>query len=131
MPEFDLSLLVTSEQKAQTAHQLAERLVNAERARRIEVGRVIDGVWITGRDEDARNLTNLALGAQLRIGSGDVTTSTVFRDGNNVDHGLTPPQILSIWQQSSAYVSALYAASWTLKALAVIPEDFAEDQHWL
>lgn len=130
MPEFDLSLLVTSEQKAQTAHQLAERLVNAERARRIEVGKVIDGVWITGRDEDARNLTNLALGAQLRIGSGDVTTSTVFRDGNNVDHDLTPPQILSIWQQSAAYVSDLYAASWALKALTVIPEDFAEDQHW-
>ena len=44
--------------------------------------------------------------------------------------GLTPAQILAIWQQSAAYVSALYAASWALKAMQPIPADFAADHHW-
>jgi hypothetical protein len=97
---------------------------------RIAAGKVIDGVYVTGRDDDARNLTNLALGAQLRIASGDSTTETVFRDGNNSDHSLTPPQLLSLWQHSAAYVSALYAASWAIKAVVPIPADFKDDSYW-
>lgn len=104
--------------------------VNAERQRRIAVGKVIDGVHVTGSDEDARNLMSLALGAQMRIAAGDTETLTVFRDGDNVDHDLTPMQLLSLWQQSSAYVSALYEASWVLKALDQIPADYAGDSHW-
>ncbi|MDI6834496.1 MAG: DUF4376 domain-containing protein [Rhizobiaceae bacterium] len=103
--------------------------VNRERARRIVAGKVIDGVYVTGRDEDARNLTNLMLGAQLRITAGD-TTPTTYRDGNNVDHVLSPEQIVLLWQQSAAYVSALYAASWALKALDPIPADYTADQYW-
>lgn len=104
--------------------------VNAERARRIVAGKVIDGVYVTGRAEDARNLMSLAMVAQMRIAGGDTITTTVFRDGNNVDHDLTPSQILSIWQQSAAYVSALYDASWALKAMQPIPADFAGDGYW-
>lgn len=103
--------------------------INRERTRRIELGKVIDGVYVTGRDEDARNLTNLAMGAQLRIAAGD-TSLTTFRDGNNLDHSLTPVQVISIWQQSAAYVSALYAASWTLKATQPIPQDFTNNAYW-
>lgn len=102
--------------------------VNRERARRIEAGKVIDGARVTGRDEDARNLTNLALAAQLRLAAGDATATT-FRDGDNVDHQLSPAQVLSLWQQSAAYVSSLYAASWALKA-GPIPADYAADQYW-
>lgn len=104
--------------------------VNAERQRRIASGKVIDGVHVTGTDEDARNLTNLALAAQLRLASGDTGTLTTFRDGDNVDHQLTPEQVLSIWQQSAAYVSALYEASWALKALDPIPADYVADDYW-
>lgn len=92
-----------------------EAAINAERQRRIVAGKAIDGVYVTGRDEDARNLTNLAMAAQRRIGQDDVTTPTVYRDGANVDHELTPPQMLALWQQSAEYVSALYAASWAIK----------------
>lgn len=104
--------------------------VNRERQRRIVAGKVIGGVHVTGRDEDARNLTNLALAAQLRMASGDTTTTTVFRDGQNIDHELTPPQMLALWQQSAAYVSALYAASWAIKAMEPLPADVTDDDLW-
>lgn len=38
--------------------------------------------------------------------------------------------VLSLWQQSAAYVSALYAASWALKAMDPIPAVYADDDHW-
>jgi hypothetical protein len=104
--------------------------VNAERDRRIVAGKTINGVAVTGREEDARNLTNLALAAQLRLASADTTTLTTFRDGNNVDHELTPAEMLDLWQQSAAYVSALYAASWVIKAIDPIPADFDADSRW-
>lgn len=104
--------------------------VNAERQRRIVVGTVINGVCVTGRDVDARNLMSLALIAQMRIAAGDDATPTTFRDGDNVDHDLTPPQIVSMYQESAAFVSALYQASWDIKAMDPIPADFAADQYW-
>lgn len=104
--------------------------VNLERQRRIAVGKVIDGVHVTGSDEDARNLMSLALGAQMRLAAGDTETVTTFRDGGNFDHDLTPAQLLSLWQQSAAYVSDLYAASWALKAMEPIPADYANDSYW-
>lgn len=104
--------------------------INRERARRIEAGTVINGVRVTGRDEDTRNLTNLALAAQLRLAGGDTATVTVFRDGDNIDHELTPMQVLGLWQQSAAYVSSLYAASWALKGMDPIPQDISDHRHW-
>ena len=82
----------------------------------VEAGKVIDGVLVTGRQEDARNLQALLSVAQIRIASGDTSATTVFRDGNNVDHKLTPPQIVNLFLQSSAYVTEVYAASWALIA---------------
>jgi hypothetical protein len=126
---FQAARLAVDEEFEQFAPPLNE-LVNAERQRRMVAGKVIDGVAVTGRDEDARNLTNLALGAQLRIAGGDLSTPTTFRDGNNVDHALTPPQVLSLWQQSAAYVSELYASSWAIKAMDPPPADITDDQYW-
>ena len=104
--------------------------INSERSRRILAGKDIGGIYVTGRDEDQRNLTNLALAAQVRLAGGDTSTITVYRDGNNLDHELTPPQMLALWQAASTYVSDLYAASWALKAETPIPTDYADDQHW-
>ena len=103
--------------------------VNEERTRRIATGTTISGIWVTGRDEDARNLTNLAVAAQMRIALGD-TTPTAFRDGANVTHSLSPAEVLALWQQSAAYVSALYAASWALKAMNPIPADISNSDVW-
>jgi hypothetical protein len=38
--------------------------------------------------------------------------------------------MLALWQAASTYVSGLYAASWALKAMAPMPEDYADDQWW-
>lgn len=130
MTNIDWSKLVTAEQKTEAANAVKREAVNAERGRRVQLGKVINGVHVTGRDEDARNLTNLALGAQVRIAGGDLTTPTTYRDGNNVDHELTPPQLLALWQQSAAYVSALYTASWAIKAMDPIPADITVDDLW-
>lgn len=130
MATIDLSQLITAEDKAAEARAAAHAAINAERTRRVVAGKVIDGVSVTGRDEDARNLTNLALAAQMRIAAGDTATLTVYRDGDNVDHALTPPQMLALWQQSAAYVEALYAASWAIKAMEPLPVDVADDGLW-
>lgn len=82
----------------------------------VEAGKVIDGVLVTGRQEDARNLQALLSVAQIRIVSGDTSATTVYRDKNNVDHELTPPQIVNLFLQSSAYVTEVYAASWPANA---------------
>lgn len=115
---------------AEQAEISRRALINVERERRIKHGTMINGVRVTGRDQDIRNLTNLALGAQLRVAAGDVTTVTIFRDGDNVDHALTPPQLLSLWQQANAYASALYARSWSIKAMDPLPADIADDALW-
>lgn len=128
--DIPADLIITAEAKAQAAREREHTAINTERQRRILAGKVIDGVHVTGRDEDARNLTNLAMAAQLRIAAGDTTTPTVFRDGDNVDHELTPPQVLALWQQSAGYVSALYAASWAIKAMEPMPEDVTGDDLW-
>ena len=126
----DPAIIVTAEAKAARARASAEATVNAERQRRVLAGIVIDGVRVTGRDEDARNLTNLALAAQLRIAGGDTVTHTVYRDGDNIDHELTPPAMLALWQQSAAYVSELYASSWAIKAMDPLPADVTADELW-
>lgn len=103
--------------------------VNAERSRRIVLGSIFDGVRVTGAEDDTRNLANLAMMAQMRIASGDETLTT-YRDGDNIDHALTPAQVILIWQQSTEFVSHLYAKSWALKAMTPIPTDYASDLYW-
>lgn len=104
-------------------------LINRERTRRIERGKTIEGIRVTGSDKDIMNLTNLAMGAQLRLAMGDQTT-TIFRDGDNVDHELTPAQVLGLWQEASQQVSAIYQASWAIKAMNPIPQNVASDDLW-
>lgn len=104
--------------------------VNAERERRILKGETFDGVYVTGDDTNRSNLSGLAFGASLRISQGDTTTITVFRDGNNVDHELTPPALLSVWSQAANHVSMLYEKSWALKAMEPIPADYQSDAYW-
>lgn len=126
----DPAKIVTGEMKAESADAAKREEINAERTRRVRHGKVINGIQVTGRDEDARNLTNLALGAQVRIAGGDMTTPTTFRDGNNVDHELAPPQLLDLWRQSADYVSALYTASWAIKAMDPMPADVTDAALW-
>lgn len=109
--------------------------VNAERYQREAAGCTVTvpgagSIPLEGNEKSMRNLQGLAFAASLRIGQGDTTTVTVFRDALNVDHSLVPAQILALWSQGAAYISALYNASWDIKAMDPIPADYADDAHW-
>ena len=126
---FDLGTGLPFEKTSKDQDEL-RRDIHRERDRRIVDGKAFGGIWVTGRDQDITNLTNLALGAQLRLTGGDNITVITFRDGNNVDHDLVPSQVLDLWMAASAQVSAIYAASWALKAMDPIPQDITNDQYW-
>ncbi len=109
--------------------------VNAERDRRELAGCTVTvpgagPIPLEGNEKSMRNLQGLAFAASLRLGQGDTTTVTVFRDAVNVDHALVPAQVLSLWSQGAAYISDLYDASWAIKALDPIPADYADDARW-
>jgi hypothetical protein len=109
--------------------------VNNERERRIVAGKTIDvpgygQIPLQGRDQDMINLQALAFAASMRIAAGDTTTLTPFRDASNVGHMLTPPQVLAMWSLGSTWISAVYQASWALKALDPIPVDYTNNSHW-
>lgn len=109
--------------------------VTVERDRRALAGKTFTlssgpQVAVAGDDITTRNLQALALAAQARMAVGD-DTATPYRDETNTIHNLTPAQVFELWSQGSAYVSAIYQASWALKDNpAGIPADFTGDHHW-
>lgn len=120
---------------ATAADAIMRARVDAERDRRILAGGTFDlagygPVSTQGRDVDARNLSNLALAATAQIAAGNGAGTTPFRDAGNVVHSLTWAQVFDLWQQASAYVSAVYVASWALKDAPPIPPDYANDSRW-
>ncbi|ABF64387.1 hypothetical protein TM1040_1654 [Ruegeria sp. TM1040] len=125
----------TPEEVAAERQKMRAR-VNAERARRLVAGTKVTvtgngPVALSGRDEDTRNLQGLAFAAQLRLADGNTTHQTTFRDAENVDHVLTPAQVLEMWSLGSAWIEQVYAASWALKdTQGGIPADYANDGYW-
>lgn len=109
--------------------------VNAERERRIAAGTTVPvpgtaGIPVQGREQDVRNLLGLGMAALARMSQGDNVTLTPFRDATNAMHDLTPPQVFALWHLSAMYASAVYQASWAIKAMTPIPADFADDSYW-
>lgn len=109
--------------------------VNNERDRRINAGTAVQiagygSVPLQGRDKDQRNLLGLQAAAAMRLAAGDNATLTKFRDADNVDHMLTPSQIVELWSKGAAWISDTYDASWDIKALDPIPADYADDSRW-
>lgn len=135
MSTIDWSQMVTAEQRAAEAYELVRRAVDGERERRIALPLTVTVAGL-GRfpiDMDGtsqRNLNGLASAAILRTMQGDVTLIT-FRDADNVDQVMTPPQVLQMGMQVAARIDAIYKASWAIKALDPIPADFGEDSYWL
>lgn len=103
---------------------------NRERQRRIEAGKMIDGVHVTGSDRDQVNLIALKDTARDLAAAGVSAAIIPFRDGANVEHMLTPAQMMAIADAGKVYVTAIYQASWALKAMTPIPQDVENDQYW-
>lgn len=87
-------------------------------------------VALQGRPEDQQTIQGLAFGAQLRLAAGDVLTPTVFLDRNNVEHSLTPMQVLEVWQKGATFVSQVYARSWAIKKMDPLTTDPEDDILW-
>lgn len=132
---IDLSRLVTAEMKAAQAVAAKHAAINTERERRIAAGATVTvtgagNIPVQGRDVDVRNLQGLGLAALARVSAGDTATITVFRDADNVDHDLTPPQVLELVQRAAGVVEAIIQASWAIKAMMPLPEDVTADGLW-
>lgn len=110
--------------------------VNRERNHRVNSGSTFNVIGygpirISGDDTTVRNLQGLAFGAQLRLAQGDDDTRTAFRDEDNVIHQLRPSQVINLWSQGAAFVSAVFAAAWAIKDNpAGIPADYMDDTYW-
>lgn len=109
--------------------------VNNERKRRIRIGKVfaVPGygpVAVEGREEDMRNLGALGTAALAAIGAGAGAGTMQFRGADNTVHTLTWAQMFALWQLSTAYVSAVYAASWAIKDGGSVPADYAANSRW-
>nr|WP_296429721.1 DUF4376 domain-containing protein [Roseovarius sp. BRH_c41] len=134
--QIDFTQAITAEAKAQAEGEARAAGVNSERDRRVVAGATftiagLGDVRSLGRDVDKTNLQALGFAASLRIAGGDVTTITQFRDADDVIHDMTPPQVLSLWSQASAYVSAVFQASWAIKDdPAGIRADYTADEYW-
>jgi len=135
MVAIDWSKMVTAEQKVAQAAAAKHAAVNMERERRIAAGATVTvtgagDIPVQGRDVDVRNLQGLGLAALARVSAGDTATITTFRDAGNVDHDLTPPQVLELVQRAAGVVEAIIQASWAIKAMDPLPDDVTDDGLW-
>lgn len=131
----DPAIIITAEDKAAQADATKRAAINAERERRIAAGATVTvtgagPIPVQGREVDVRNLQGLGLAALARVASGDTATITVFRDADNADHELTPPQVLELVQRAAAAAEAIIQASWAIKAMDPLPVDVTVDDLW-
>ncbi|MGO4287513.1 DUF4376 domain-containing protein [Bosea sp. TAB14] len=113
---------------------VTDEAINFERARRESVGCTVEvsgygPIPIQGRPTDKTNMQALALAASLRQQAG-TEQITVFRDAVNADHQLTNAQMIEVYAKGTAWIENLYKASWAIKALDPLPQDYDDDSHW-
>ena len=110
--------------------------VDAERDRRIALGQTVtlsDGrtIKVQTKTEDdfmaLDRLQNKALAYSL-MQKPDVKMS--LRDADNQMHELTASQMIELRELVDWEVQAIYEASWQLKDLSPIPENFADEKFW-
>ena len=67
---------------------------------------------------DARNIQINIVTALILQGAGETKPVMVFRDMEDVQHAMTPAQMLQMGLYVAQYGQAIYTASWQLKAAA-------------
>jgi hypothetical protein len=87
----------------------------------------------TRNEVDFRNINGLATKSALMLLQGDATTTSTFRDADNVDQVMTAPELAAMAQAVGAGVDALYKKSWALRT-KIYDEGYAGDvtdnEHW-
>lgn len=116
--------------------------VNRERDRRIVAGKsftVLTGGYgdipLTGREEDKVALMGLLVKAQGAKAMGITAPVMTLRDGANVNHALTPDQMIELVSKGMSWIEDVMAASWAMKDgtapfEAGIPADYTDDGYW-
>ena len=133
----ELAQIEADAQAAESARIAAiQAQVNAERERRLIAGVTVNvsgygDIPLQGRDQDQINLLALKDTARDLAAAGVTTAVIPFRDADNVTHTLTPAQMIELANEGKTAASAIYQASWAIKArndLATI--DITDDQYW-
>jgi len=109
--------------------------VNEERKRRLEVGATITvtgygDIPVQGRDQGQITILALEASAKSMKDAGITTASIPFRDRDNGNHMLAPDQVIELTSKVKQYAQQVYVASWTLKDMAEVPEDYRDDKWW-
>lgn len=114
--------------------------VNAERDRRIAIGHMftISGygdIPLQGRIQDQINLQARQSAALRAKAAGVADPVLILRDAENVNHMLTPDQMIDLVDQGISWIEATMMVSWAMKDGTVpfeggIPADFAADVYW-
>jgi len=115
-------------------------MVNAERDRRINAGSTFTvagygSVFLTGRERDQIVLTSRLVAAQGMKAAGVTAPSLIIRGGDNINHLLTPDQMIELVQLGASWIEDTMKVSWDMKDAtgafpAGIPEDYANDIYW-
>lgn len=131
----DPSIIITAEMKAAEVRAGLHVAVNAERDRRILAGVAVEVVGIgpiplQGRPADQINMMALSDTARELQTAGITAPIIPFRDGDNVEHILTAAQMLEANNKGKQWVSAVYQASWAIKAMDPLPADVTADHFW-
>lgn len=115
--------------------------LTAEWQRRVDLGGaftvpgVADPIPVPGRQPYREIIQAKLSAAQLFKAQGITDPNMRFRDGANVEHMLTPDQMLSLCLQSMQFYEALSVVYHDMKDGKVIfkdgiPADFADDKYW-
>lgn len=114
--------------------------VNAERDRRIAEGHTFSvtgygDIPIQGRLQDQINFQARLLAAQAAKAQGVNDPVLIIRDAANVNHMLTPDQVIELVNDGVAWIEATMKVSWDMKDSVApfedgIPADFADDIYW-
>lgn len=107
--------------------------VDAERARREAAGCPVEfpdgaGVIQTRDATDFRNVTGQATAAIILQSQGVTSPVLSFRDAGNVDHAMTPAQMIGVAMAVQSWVADLYVKSRAIKAqIDAAPDQAALD----
>lgn len=114
--------------------------INAERDRRIEEGATftVTGygpVPLQGRLKDQINLQARLIAAQVAQAQGVTDPILLLRDAADVNHMLTPDQMIELVGKGIAWIEATMQVSWDMKDGAAPfedgpPYDYVDDGYW-
>lgn len=114
--------------------------INAERDRRIEAGATFEvtgygPVPLQGRLKDQINLQARVIAAQGAKAQGVTDPILLLRDADDVNHMLTPDQMIELVGKGVAWIEATMQVSWDMKDGTSPfedgpPHDYAHDSYW-